>query len=162
MPCAVFFFLLHVSQQITRLSYRFLIAAVFYSFFITFSSLFCCFNFLSSLWIRKKPFDREKVSIARKGRIRKKGCPFYLNDENKLSTEKIFQDKFFIKKIACFVFFASQFVVVVVVVWGSGRHFVLDVGHIVGPLNYSRCDSKHRLPCIITQFYWCHNGTSRL
>jgi len=29
----------------------------------------------------------------------------------------------------------------------------LDVGHIVGPLNYSRCDTKHRLPCTITPFY---------
>jgi len=24
---------------------------------------------------------------------------------------------------------------------GSGRHFALDVGHIVGPLNHSRCDT---------------------
>jgi len=30
--------------------------------------------------------------------------------------------------------------------------FCLDVGHIVGPLNYSRCDTKHRLPCTITPF----------
>jgi len=37
--------------------------------------------------------------------------------------------------------------------WGSGRHFALDVSHIVGPLNYSRCDTKHRLPCTITPFY---------
>jgi len=37
--------------------------------------------------------------------------------------------------------------------WGSGRHFALDVGHIVGPLNYSRCDTKHRLRCTITPFY---------
>jgi len=36
---------------------------------------------------------------------------------------------------------------------GSGRHFALDVGHIVGPLNCSRCDTKHRLPCTITPFY---------
>jgi len=44
-------------------------------------------------------------------------------------------------------------IVVVVVVRGSGRHFALEVGHIVGPLNYSRCDTKHRLPCTITPFY---------
>jgi len=25
-------------------------------------------------------------------------------------------------------------------------HFDLDVGHIVGPVNYSRSDTKHRLP----------------
>jgi len=37
--------------------------------------------------------------------------------------------------------------------WWSGRQFVLDVGHMVGPLNYSRCDTKHRLPCTITPFY---------
>jgi len=36
---------------------------------------------------------------------------------------------------------------------GSGRHFALDVGHIVGPLNYSRCDTKHRHPCTISPFY---------
>jgi len=42
---------------------------------------------------------------------------------------------------------------IVVVVWGSGRHFALDVGHIVGQLNYSRCDNKHWLPCTITPFY---------
>jgi len=30
---------------------------------------------------------------------------------------------------------------------GSGRHFVLNVSHIVGPLNYIRCNTKHRLPC---------------
>jgi len=34
----------------------------------------------------------------------------------------------------------------------SGRNFALDVGHIVGPLNYGRCDTKHRLPCTITPF----------
>jgi len=32
----------------------------------------------------------------------------------------------------------------------------------VGPLNYSRCDTKHWLPCTITRFYWCYNGTSRV
>jgi len=37
--------------------------------------------------------------------------------------------------------------------WRSVRHLALDVGHIVGPLNYSRCDTKHRLPCTITPFY---------
>jgi len=37
-------------------------------------------------------------------------------------------------------------VVVVVVVLGSVRQFSLDVGHLVGPLNYSRCDTRHRLP----------------
>jgi len=31
--------------------------------------------------------------------------------------------------------------------------FALDVGHLVGPLNYSRCDNKHRLPGTITPFY---------
>jgi len=44
----------------------------------------------------------------------------------------------------------------------GGRRFAWDVGHIVGPLNYSRCDTKHRLPCTITPFYKCYNGTSRL
>jgi len=39
------------------------------------------------------------------------------------------------------------------VVEGEGGIFALDVGHIVGPLNYSRCDTKHRLPCTITPFY---------
>jgi len=29
------------------------------------------------------------------------------------------------------------------------RQFSLDVGHKVVPLNYSRCDTKHRLPCTI-------------
>jgi len=40
---------------------------------------------------------------------------------------------------------------IVVVVEG---HFALDVGHIVGQLNYSRsrCDTKHRLPCIYDSF----------
>jgi len=37
--------------------------------------------------------------------------------------------------------------------WGSGRHFALDIGHLVGPLNYRRCDTKRRLPCTITPFY---------
>jgi len=37
--------------------------------------------------------------------------------------------------------------------WESGRHLPLDVSCIVGPLNYSRCDTKHRLPCTITPFY---------
>jgi len=46
--------------------------------------------------------------------------------------------------------------------WGSGRHFALDVGHIVGPLNYSRRDTKHRHPCNITPFDYCYNVTSRL
>jgi len=53
-------------------------------------------------------------------------------------------------------------VVLAVVVLGSGKHFALDVGHIVGPLKNSRCDTKHRLPCTITPFYKCYNGTSRL
>jgi len=35
-------------------------------------------------------------------------------------------------------------VVVVVVVEGQGGIFALDVVHIVGPLNYSRCVTKHR------------------
>jgi len=42
---------------------------------------------------------------------------------------------------------------VVVVEGHAGKHFALDVGHIVGPLNYSQCDTKHRLPCTITPFY---------
>jgi len=42
---------------------------------------------------------------------------------------------------------------VVVIVFGSGRHFALDEGHIVGPLNYSWCDTKHRLAFTITPFY---------
>jgi len=41
----------------------------------------------------------------------------------------------------------------VVVVEGQGGIFAVDVGHIVGPLNYSRRDTKHRLPCTITPFY---------
>jgi len=40
--------------------------------------------------------------------------------------------------------------------------FAIDVGHIVGPMNYSRCDTKHRLPFTITLFYLCYNGTSKL
>jgi len=36
---------------------------------------------------------------------------------------------------------------------GSGRYFALDEGHIVGPFNYTRCDTKHRLPCTIIPFY---------
>jgi len=43
--------------------------------------------------------------------------------------------------------------VVVVVVEGQGGTSALDVGHIVGPLNYSRCDTIPRLPCTITPFY---------
>jgi len=39
------------------------------------------------------------------------------------------------------------------VVEGQGGIYALDVGHIVGPLNYSRCDTKHRLPCTIAPFY---------
>jgi len=35
--------------------------------------------------------------------------------------------------------------------WVSGRNFALDVGQVVGPLNYSRCDTI--LPCTITPFY---------
>jgi len=42
----------------------------------------------------------------------------------------------------------------VVVVEGQlGRHFVLDVGYIVGQLNYSRCDTNLRIPCTITPFH---------
>jgi len=40
-----------------------------------------------------------------------------------------------------------------VVVGGQGSIFALGVGYIVGPLNYNRCDNKHRLPCTITPFY---------
>jgi len=38
----------------------------------------------------------------------------------------------------------------VVVVDGHGGIFALDVGQIVCPLNYSGCDTKHRLPFTIT------------
>jgi len=34
---------------------------------------------------------------------------------------------------------------------------------LLGQLNFSRCDTKHLLPCTIaTPFYLCYNGTSRL
>jgi len=44
--------------------------------------------------------------------------------------------------------------VVVVVVVSRVREVREDVGLIVGPLNYSRGDTNHRLPCTITPFYW--------
>jgi len=47
----------------------------------------------------------------------------------------------------------TEEVVVVVVDDGQGGIFVLDVGHIVGTLNNSRCNTKHRLPYTITPFY---------
>jgi len=36
----------------------------------------------------------------------------------------------------------NRYLFLVVVVDGQGGIFALDVGHIVGPLNYSRCDTK--------------------
>jgi len=42
----------------------------------------------------------------------------------------------------------SVCILVVVVVQGQGGIFALDVGHTVGPLNYSRCDINTDFPAL--------------
>jgi len=55
----------------------------------------------------------------------------------------------FVAKINLAPYYESM---LMLIVEGQGGIFALDIDHIVGPLNYSRCDTKHRLPCTITTF----------